>query len=106
LYFAFSGFNHFKNHAMLAGYAASKGVPFPTVSNYIAGALLLLGGLGIAFEYQWRLSNVLILIFLIPTTFMIHDFWKDKDPMARQANMTHFLKNVALIGATLMLFAI
>lgn len=106
LYFAFAGFNHYKNRAMLEGYTASKGVPYPKAANAVAGALLLLGGLGILFDVFWRISMVLILIFLVPATFMIHDFWKDKDPQAKQANMTHFLKNVGLIGATLMLFVL
>ena len=68
---------------MLTGYTASKGVPYPKVANYIAGALLLVGGLGITFGIAWRISTLLILIFLIPVTLIVHDFWKDKDPQER-----------------------
>lgn len=104
-YFAFSGFNHFKNRAMLEGYTASKGVPFPKVSNILAGAFLLLGGLGIIFDIEWQLSLLLVLIFLVLATIMIHNFWNDKDAMTKMSNMQNFLKNMGLIGATLMLLS-
>src|SRR3989344_1265261 len=36
-YFVMMGFNHFKNHQMLTGYAASKKVPMPSMAVYISG---------------------------------------------------------------------
>ena len=104
LYFAFSGFNHFKNRAMLEGYTAAKGIPFPKVSNFLAGAFLLLGGLGIIFDYQLQAACALIFVFLVLSTVMVHNFWNDTDPASKGSNMQNFLKNVALIGATMMLY--
>lgn len=104
-YFAMMGFNHFKNGKMLIGYAASKNVPMPSLAVYFSGLLILLGGIGIISNVYPVVSLALIIIFLLPVSFMIHSFWKNSDPMAKMADMTHFLKNMALIGAALMLIA-
>jgi hypothetical protein len=37
---------------------------------------------------------------------MFHDFWSVEDPQQRQQEMTDFLKNVALVGAALVLLAV
>lgn len=103
LYFAYSGFNHFKNAPMLIGYTASKKVPSPKLAVYGSGLLLLLGGLGIVFDVYWQISVLFIIIFLVPTTILMHDFWKDADPMAKMSNRVNFMKNVALLGAALMI---
>jgi putative oxidoreductase len=104
LYFAYSGIGHFKNASMLTGYAASKKVPMPKLAIYASGTLLLLGGLGIIFHVFWTLSVLFIIIFLVPTTLFMHDFWKEKDPAARSSSKVAFLKNTALFAAALMIF--
>jgi putative oxidoreductase len=104
LYFAYSGFEHFKNASMLAGYAASKKVPTPKLAIYVSGSLLLLGGLGVIFAYHMTISLFLIILFLVPTTIFMHDFWNETDPAVRSSQKVAFLKNVALIAATLFVF--
>jgi putative oxidoreductase len=45
-------------------------------------------------------------VFLFFTTFFIHSFWKETDQMARMTDMTQFQKDLALLGAALVFFAI
>ena len=104
-YFVMMGFNHFKNHQMLTEYATSKKVPMPSVAVYFSGLLILLGGIGIISGRYPVISLALIIAFLLPVSFMIHSYWKNSDPMEKMADMTHFFKNMALIGAALMLIA-
>lgn len=104
LYFAYSGWNHFKNGKGMVAYTASKKVPSPKLAVYGSGVILILGGLGVTFAYHLGISLLLIILFLVPTTIFIHDYWKDSDPMARMSNRVNFLKNVALIGAALWMF--
>ncbi len=104
-YFAMSGFNHFKNGKMLIKYSASKNVPMPRLAVYFSGLLILLGGVGIILNIYSIISLMLIIAFLLPVSFMIHSYWKISDPMARMTEMTHFLKNMALVGASLMLIS-
>jgi uncharacterized membrane protein YphA (DoxX/SURF4 family) len=43
---------------------------------------------------------------MLGTTFPMHNFWATTDPQMKQADMIHFLKNMAMVGALLMLLAI
>ena len=103
-YFIYSGISHFLNSKMMSGYAGSKGVPAPMIAVIGSGILLFLGGLGVLFQVHVRWALLLIAIFLVPVTLMMHNFWADKDPMARMGNRINFLKNVAMLGAVLMMF--
>ena len=105
-YFIMNAWNHFKNLEGLTGYAQMKGVPSPRSAVFVSGVLLLLGGLGVIFGIAPEASLALLIIFLVPITFMMHAFWKVTDPNARMMEQVQFMKNVALIGALLMLYAI
>jgi len=47
---------------------------------------------------------VLIILFLVPVTIMIHYFWSMSDPVVTQDQMAHFMKNVSLLGSALLVF--
>lgn len=105
-YFLQNAWNHFTHLDGLTKYAESKGVPSARVAVFVSGVLLLLGGLGVIFGVSPEASLALLLIFLVPVTFKMHPFWKETDPNARIQELLHFYKNLALIGALLMLYAI
>ena len=107
-YFVWSGYNHFRNHKMLSGYAASMKIPSPVIAVLGTGVLMVLGGLGIIFSGYlsatvFDISLLLIIIFLVPTTFAMHAFWKHTDAGAKMTDYINFSKNFALVGAALML---
>ena len=102
VYFAYSGFNHFKNMKMLTGYSQMKGVPLPSLAVPFTGLLLLLGGLSFIFNYYAQYGSILLAVFLLPTTFMMHNFWKVKDAQQKMGEQINFTKNLALLGAVLM----
>jgi uncharacterized membrane protein YphA (DoxX/SURF4 family) len=102
-YFIYSGFNHFKDEKSMTGYAKSKGIPSPRVAVLLGGAMLILGGLGFVFDFNLPQASLLLLVFLIPATFTMHQFWKVSDPMHRMGERINFTKNLALIGALLMM---
>ena len=104
-YFLMNAWNHFKNLDALTGYAQSKQVPFPKAAVFFSGILLLLGGLGIVFGVTPEASLTLLLIFLVPVTLTMHAFWK-VEPSMRTGEIINFYKNLALIGAILMLYAL
>ena len=87
---------------MLTGYAKSKGVPSPRMAVLISGVMMIVGGLGFIFNYYVSSASVILLVFLVPTTFMIHAFWKVSDPMHKMNDQVGFFKNLALVGALLM----
>lgn len=103
--FLTSAAGHLTQTKMMAGYAASKGVPAPVLVTIGSGVLILVGGLSVLLGIWADLGALLLVVFLIPAAVLMHGFWKEADPQARQMEMVHFQKDVALAGAALMLFA-
>lgn len=85
-------------NAKAISYAASAGVPLPSVLVPIAGILALIGGLSVLFGYKAKWGAWLIIAFLVPVTFMMHAFWTISDPMTRMMQMINFNKNLAMLG--------
>ena len=105
-YFLMNAWGHFKHLESMTGYAQSKGVPSPRAAVFVGGVLLMLGGLGIVFGIAPEASIALLIIFLVPVSFKMHAFWKETDPNRRMMEQIQFMKNMALVGAILMLYAI
>jgi putative oxidoreductase len=105
-FFLLNACRHFTRAAAMAPYAGSRGVPAPKAAILGSGVLLLLGGLSILLGVRPRLGILCVVLFLLPVTFTMHNYWADRDPQARQMNEVQFSKNVALLGAALMLLAI
>ena len=106
LIFINSGVNHLTKLEALTGYATYKKVPAPKLAVVVSGLMILVGGLYIAFGVYADLGALLIAIFLIPTALIIHAFWKESDPAARQSAKTAFLKDISMAGAALILFVL
>lgn len=106
LYYLFNAGNHFFRVKALSGYAQSKGIPAPNIAVLGSGVLLLVGGLSILTGFQPTLGVAALVIFFIPVTFTMHAFWKIQDPMMRIIEMVDFMKNLALMGSSLMFLAI
>lgn len=64
--------------------------------------LLVTGGLMVLFGYRSTLGAILLLIYWVPVTFIVHDFWNCPKEMLREQSIM-FMKNIAIIGGLLML---
>jgi putative oxidoreductase len=102
LIFILSGLNHFSSQ--MIAYAASKNVPAPEILVPLSGLMCLLGGLSILLGYKTRIGALLLVLFLIPVTLMMHDYWNISDPMLRQVQIGNYLKNISLLGAAILVF--
>jgi putative oxidoreductase len=69
----------------------------------LSGIIAGIGGLSVLLGYKAKLGAWLLVVFLIPVTFMLHNFWTVQDPMMRQFQMGMFMKNIAMLGAALMI---
>jgi putative oxidoreductase len=105
-FFLYNGANHFLMNATLVQYAAAKGVPMPEVAVVVAGVLLLIGGFSVLTGIEPYVGLSCIALFLVCVTPVMHNFWTLTNPADRANVMGHFLSNVALLGGTLMMFAI
>jgi putative oxidoreductase len=105
-FFVLSGSRHFTRLSAMAPYAASKRVPAPKFAVLGAGLIAVLGGLSIMLGLRPQCGVLLLVIFLVPVSLMMHNFWADPDPQSRQFNEVQFSKNLALLGAALIFLAI
>ncbi len=105
-YFVFNAYRHFTQIPSLTGYTRFRGVPAPAAAVIITGFILLFGGLSIILGIRPMGGIGLLLLFLIPVTITMHPFWDEADSQKRTAEAIGFYKNVALIGALLVMFAI
>ena len=101
-FFLIAGFNHFARLNMMAGYAKMKGIPAPALAVSGSGLLILLGGASLLLGFHPTIGVILLVIFLVPTSFMIHNFWAIQDPQAKMNEMAQFEKNIAILGLLLM----
>lgn len=100
-----SAYAHFTQTDMMAGYAGNRGVPSARLAVLASGGLILAGGLMVLLGIWADLGALFLVAFLISTAVLIHGFWRDTDPAARQQEIIQFSKDTALAGASLMLFA-
>lgn len=106
LLFLSSAFGHLTQSQTLAGYAASKGVPAARLATLASGAVMLVGAVMVVFGIWADLGALLLALFLVPTAFLMHAFWKETDAQAKQMEMVQFQKDLALAGAALVIFAL
>jgi len=85
------------------GYAASHGVPLASIAVPLSGMIALAGGLSILLGYRARWGAWLIVLFLVPVTIIMHNFWAVTDPNAAQMQQIMFMKNLSMLGAALMI---
>ncbi len=83
--------------------AAQQGVPLPAVLVPLAGLISLAGGLSVVLGYRAKIGAWLLILFLVPVTVMLHNFWAVKDPMMAQIQLGFFLANLSRLGGALLI---
>jgi putative oxidoreductase len=99
--FVMSGPNHFKGQ--MIEHASQAGVPMANLLVPASGVIALLGGLSVLFGFKARWGAWLLVLFLVPVTFMMHKFWTISDPAAAMMQQVMFMKNISMLGAALMI---
>src|SRR5664279_4593625 len=85
------------------GYGASQGVPIASIVVPLSGVIALLGGLSILTGYRARYGAWLLVLFLVPVTFMMHNFWTISDPGEKTLQQIMFMKNLSMLGAAFLI---
>jgi putative oxidoreductase len=101
LIFLMSGPLHFSKQEV--AYAAAQGVPLASLLVPFSGVLAFVGALSILLGYRAKLGAWLIVLFLVPVTVTMHNFWAVHDPMMAQIHMGMFMKNVSMLGGALLI---
>jgi putative oxidoreductase len=100
--FILSSFNHFTKGAV--DFAGNQGVPLPQILVPFSGVLALFGGISVLTGFRARFGAVLIMLFLLPVTLMMHNFWSVPDPAMAALQQIMFMKNLSMLGGALLVF--
>jgi len=100
------GFAHLTQAEAMSGYAASRGVPQAKLATLVSGVLIIVGGLLVLLGLWLDLGALLLVVFLVPTAFLMHGFWKETDAQAKQMEMAQFQKDLGLAGAALLILGL
>jgi putative oxidoreductase len=82
----------------LAQLESVTGMTTPQMLAIGAGAFEVIAGLMIALNFLARFFAILLVIFVVVTTFYFHDFWNQAPP-DNARTLIDALKNLSLIGA-------
>ena len=107
--------NKIPNFEAVTQRMADQGIPEAKLMLIGAIVFMLLGSLMVVTGIGARLGSLLLLIFICAATYYFHDFWTI-DPSqevvttisgadARMNEIVHFMKNLAIAGALLMVFS-
>ena len=88
---------HWKN---TVAYMQTKKIP----GSVVPAAMLLqiVGGLSLLLGFEARIGALLLIVFVIPAAWKLHDFWNVIDAEKKVAQKSLFMKDVAILGALLL----
>ncbi len=99
-----SGFGKLSHIDTFAHNLAARGVPMSGLMAVIAACVEFFGSLAIVFGFKTRAAALLMAVFTACAALIEHRFWQVFGP-AHQDQYYHFMKNIAIIGGFLCLFA-
>ncbi|HRD55024.1 MAG TPA: DoxX family protein [Parachlamydiaceae bacterium] len=98
--FLLAGIGKFLDYEGTSQYMLSKGLPFVPVFLVIAALVEILAALALIVGFKTRWAAFLLFLFLIPTTYIFHDFWNLGEPESA-LQFIMFMKNLAIGGGLL-----
>lgn len=99
--FISASLGHFTHDAV--AYGMERGIPAASMLVPLSGILAFLGGLSILIGFKARYGAWLIVLFLIPVTFVMHNFWTIEDLHTQAIQKALFLANLSMLGAAFMI---
>lgn len=103
--FLLAGIGKFLNPTETIAYMTAKGMSMPHLFLYAAAIVEIIGATSLIFGFKTRIGALVLLLFLIPTSVIFHNFW-EVSAEASKGEMINFLKNLAIFGGLLYTVAI
>lgn len=109
LIFIASGLSKIGDWDKTISYMESHNMIFTSFFLIMAILLQVIGGLSIMTSYKSKIGTILLLIFMLPATYIFHSFWTlpietELQIATQQLEMVSFLKNITIIGALILIF--
>lgn len=101
--FVISGFGKLTHLGGFEASLAMKGVPLPWLAASVGAPVEFFGGLAIVLGIAGRSAALLMFAFTVVATLISHRYWEYSEATMRQAQLSHFSKNIAIMGGFLVL---
>lgn len=105
LYFILMGSSHlfnFREHAALLG---RKGVPLPAAATLLTVVMMVGGSVLVLFNWHKWIGAAMLFGIIFPAPFFLHHFWNETESYSRLSEFAHFIKDISLAGAALLLLS-
>ena len=83
-----------------------KGVPLPAAATILTVVMMIGGGALILFNWHPSIGAALLFGIIFPAPFFLHQFWNEKESYPRLSEFAHFIKDISLAGAALVLLSL
>lgn len=93
---------HFRTHSTFIG---GKGVPMARSATVLTILMMIGGGALVLLNWHSKVGAVLLFGIIFPAPFFLHHFWNESDAYARLSEFAHFIKDLSLAGAALLLLS-
>lgn len=102
--FVVSGLAKVMDPGGTAEHMAAAGIPAPHLLVWVAAAAELAGAASLLGGFLARVGAFGLILFLVPTTLLFHDFWNYQGAAA-VPQVASFMKNLGLLGGLTLIIA-
>lgn len=103
--FLMAGIGKFIDYEGTVNYMTSKGLKFVPLLLVTAALVEILSALALILGFKTRYAAFILFLFLIPTTYLFHDFW-NVGPEEAKLQFVMFMKNLSIAGGLLYIMAV
>lgn len=97
---------HIGKSSMAEGYAKQTGFPASAIAGWPTGVWMTVGSSSVIFGVWGDVGALMIGAFVVVAAAWFHRFWAMEDPQQKMTQNAFFFRNVALLGGSLILFAV
>jgi putative oxidoreductase len=105
IYFLSMGASHLVNFREHAAFLGRKDVPLPRAATLLTIVMMIGGGVLVLFDWHRWIGAALLFGIIFPAPFFLHHFWNETESYSRLSEFAHFIKDLSLAGAALLLLA-
>lgn len=102
----FMAFNNIADLDNIADQIAETGMPLPKIATVVASVPLLLAALSIATGVYPVYGAAYIVVFMVFSTVIVHNFLGMEDEDEQENEIFHFLKNLLILAGALLFLSI
>jgi len=82
---------------------AAHGLTYTPALLVIAIIIEMIGAFSLIFGWKARWASFVLFLYLIPVTYVYHNFWSVGDALEQQTQFINFFRNAAIMGGLLLM---